>query len=220
MITPVNNTPPSASSQAPSSAKRSLGKDDFMKLLITQLKTQDPLKPMDSQDFGSQLAQFSSLEQMTNVNENLKLLQGTQSALSASSSINLIGKKVNAQGNTFQLKQGTGQNLGYSLDKDAESVAIDIFDAKGAKVRSIASGSQSAGVNSFQWDGKDDTGKALPEGTYTFSVTAQDAKSNAVNTTTYTNGLVTEVIFENGVNKAVINGNKIPVSQISSVSSN
>lgn len=218
MITAVNNAPPSAGSQAPSSAKKSLGKDDFMKLLLTQLKTQDPLKPMDSQDFGSQLAQFSSLEQMTNVNENLKLLQGTQSALSSSSSINLIGKKVNAQGNTFQLKQGTAQNLGYSLDKDAESVAIDIFDAKGAKVRSIASGSQAAGVNAYSWDGKDDTGSALPDGTYTFSVTARDAKNNTVNTTTYTNGLVTEVIFEGGVNKAVINGNKIPVSQIASVS--
>jgi flagellar basal-body rod modification protein FlgD len=221
MITAVKNYPTdSSTAQTPASAKKGLGKDDFMKLLITQLTTQDPLKPMDSQDFGAQLAQFSSLEQMTNVNENLKQLQNMQATQASSATVNLIGKKVNAEGNAVQLKSGTMQNLGYSLGKDAEKVAVTIYDPKGFQVNTLSAGTQTAGVNSIQWNGKDENGNALPEGTYTFKVGAEDAKGSPVATTTYTNGLVTEVIFEGGVNKAVINGNKIPVSQISSVTQN
>ena len=79
--------PNNALSATPPTPRNTMGKDDFMRLLVTQLSTQDPLKPMDSQDFGAQLAQFSSLEQMTNVNANLTRLQQIQGALSASSSI-------------------------------------------------------------------------------------------------------------------------------------
>ena len=218
MITAVNNAPPSAGSQAPASAKKSLGKDDFMKLLVTQLQAQDPLKPMDSQDFGAQLAQFSSLEQMTNVNTNLTKLQDLQSALSASSSVNLIGKKVDGQGNTVALKSGAPQTLGYSLANDASSVAITILDATGNKVNTLSVGGQAAGVNSLMWNGKDMNGSSLPDGNYTFNVMAIDAKGNTVAATTYSSGVVTDVVFESGVAKAIVNGSKVLVSQISRVS--
>ena len=195
-----------------------MGKDDFMRLLVTQLSTQDPLKPMDSQDFGAQLAQFSSLEQMTNVNANLTRLQQIQGALSASSSVNLIGRRVEAEGNGIQLASGVPQSLGYSLGQDARSVSIEIFDATGNRVTTLAAENQTAGVNSLTWNGRDASGNALPAGTYTFNATAVGASGNAVTTTTYTSGVVSDVIFENGVNKIVLNGVRIPMSQVSRIS--
>jgi flagellar basal-body rod modification protein FlgD len=205
-------------STTPPTSKNTLGKDDFMKLLVTQLSTQDPLSPMDSKDFGAQLAQFSSLEQMTNVNTNLVALQQMQGVASAASAVTLIGKKVDAQGNGVQLKSGAPQSLGYSLAQDASSVAVDVFDAAGNKVTTLKGGNQSAGVNSMQWLGKDASGNTLPDGAYTFTVTASAANGAAVAATTYSTGLVTDVVFENGVTKAIVNGNKVLLSQISRVS--
>ncbi|MDP7421258.1 MAG: flagellar hook capping FlgD N-terminal domain-containing protein [bacterium] len=74
----------------------SMGKDDFLHLLITELRYQDPLEPMDNQDFIAQMAQFSSLEQMTNVNTNLQLLMEAQQAATTASAISMLGKQVNA----------------------------------------------------------------------------------------------------------------------------
>ena len=219
MITGVTSLPPdSTSATTPPAAKKSLGKDDFMRLLVTQLSTQDPLKPMDSQDFGAQLAQFSSLEQMTNVNDNLVKLQQMQGSVSAASAVSLIGKKVDAEGNGLQLKSGAPQTLGYSLGQDASAVTIDIFDASGNKVNTLNGGNQTAGVNSLLWNGKDASGNSLPDGAYIFTATAIDAKGTAVAATTYSSGLVSDVVFENGVTKAIVNGNKVLVSQISRVS--
>ena len=83
-----------------------LGKDDFLKILVAQLQAQDPLAPMEGQEFASQLAQFSSLEQLTNVNDNLETSQAFDIAMSNSSAIALIGKNVDAPGNTVDLKSG------------------------------------------------------------------------------------------------------------------
>lgn len=215
---PQGNTSSASTTTHPATGRNTLGKDDFMKLLITQLSTQDPLKPMDSQDFGAQLAQFSSLEQMTNVNENLVRLQGMQSALSASASVNLIGKRVDAEGNIIPLASGASQTLSYSLGNDANSVSVEIFDASGNRVNTLTTSGQTAGVNSITWDGKGADGSSLPDGNYTFNVTATDARGNAVTATTYTSGLVTNVVFENGIAKAVVNGARIPVNQITRVS--
>jgi len=88
-----------------------LGKDDFLKLLIAQLSAQDPLDPMGAQDFSAQLAQFSGLEQMTNVNSNLEILQKLQTASQNTSSLNLIGKTVESYGNAFSHSANSSETL-------------------------------------------------------------------------------------------------------------
>ena len=196
----------------------SLGKDDFLQILVAQLEAQDPLSPMEGQEFASQLAQFSSLEQLTNVNSNLETSQAFDVALSNNSAIALIGKNVDAPGDTIDLKAGEVESLSFSLDGDATDVSIDIFDSTGAKVSSIDLGAQSKGLREYVWSGTDSSGALLPAGNYTFSITASDSVGNFVPTETFAAGLVTDVIFEDGQAYAIVNGQKLAVNEISKVS--
>ena len=144
----------------------SLGKDDFLKLLIAQLSAQDPLDPMGAQDFSAQLAQFSGLEQMTNVNSNLEILQKLLTTSQYTSSLNLIGKTVESYGNAFSHSANSSETLSYSLASDAASVRIDIFDITGSQIDMVRLGSQTQGKNTASWDGFDKHGNPLPAGTY------------------------------------------------------
>ena len=195
-----------------------LGKDDFLQILVAQLQAQDPLAPMEGQEFASQLAQFSSLEQLTNVNGNLEASQAFDVAMSNNSAIALIGKNVDAPGDTIDLKAGEVESLSFSLDGDATDVSIDIFDSTGAKVSSIDLGAQSKGLREYVWSGTDSSGALLPAGNYTFNVTASDSVGNFVPTETFAAGLVTDVIFEGGQAYAIVNGQKLAVNEISKVS--
>ncbi len=207
----------SNSTATTSSANQTLTQDDFMTLLVAQLKTQDPLSPMNSQDFGSQLAQFSSLQQMTNVNANLQQIQSIMNSQSVTASVGLIGKNVNGNGDTIQLKNGAAQTLGYSLPADAASVTVDIFDASNNDVSTIQGGNQKAGNNNIIWNGRGLNGNSLPDGSYTYKVTATDPAGNPVAATTYATGLVSDVVSVDGVTNVVVGGNKIPLTQITKI---
>lgn len=215
IINPVSSTSNGAISSAGDS---SLGKDDFLQILVAQLQAQDPLAPMEGQEFASQLAQFSSLEQLTNVNGNLEGMQAFNLALSNNSTIALIGKTVDAPGNTINLKSGEVETLSFSVDDDASDVSIDIYDSTGVKVSTANLGAQSKGLHEFVWSGTDYSGNLLPAGNYTFKVNASDAAGNFVPAETFAAGLVTDVIFEEGQAFAIVNGQKLAVSEISKVS--
>jgi len=198
----------------PAAGKNTLGKDDFLRLLIAQLEAQDPLEPMDAQDFSAQLAQFSTLEQITNANDHLKDIKTFEQALSNSSALALIGKKVDAPGNVIDLGSGEPATLRYLLGAEAGKVTIDIFDVSGRLVNTLTLGAQSAGGQQAAWAGTDSSGNPLPEGEYTFRVSAEDASGNPVNALTLSQGLVTDVLFENGRAFAKVNGAIIPVNEI------
>lgn len=220
MITRLTPIPTLQTPSKTSKADKILGKQDFMKLLIAQLKAQDPTNPMDAQDFSAQLAQFSSLEQMISINENLEKIREGQTGLTNSAAINLIGKTINSPGDIIEFSPGENQILGYSLAEDAASVSIDIFNSSGQKITTLALGSQSKGVNQIQWSGMDREGRVVDEGTYTFLVQAEDAEGNFVNAETFSSGIVTDVIFENGASFALVNGSRIPTGEISRVGAN
>ena len=195
-----------------------LGKDDFMKILVAQLQAQDPLAPMEGQEFASQLAQFSSLEQLTNVNSNLEASQAFDLAMSNSAALALIGKNVDAPGNTIDLKSGEVENLSFSLDGEAAEVGIDIFDSTGAKVSTVNLGAQKSGLSEYVWSGTDSSGALLPSGNYTFSITASNSSGNFVPVKTFAAGLATDVVFEDGKAFAIVNGQKLAVNEVSKVS--
>ena len=196
----------------------SLGKDDFLKILVAQLQAQDPLAPMEGQEFASQLAQFSSLEQLTNVNSNLEASQAIDLALSNSAALALIGKKVDAPGNTIDLTTGEVKTLNFSLDGDAAEVGIDIFNSTGAKVSTVNLGAQKSGLREYVWNCTDSSGALLPTGNYTFNITASDSARNFVTAKTFSAGLVTDVVFEEGQAFAMVNGQKLAVNEVSKVS--
>jgi flagellar basal-body rod modification protein FlgD len=195
-----------------------LGKDDFMKILVAQLQAQDPLAPMEGQEFASQLAEFSSLEQLTNVNSNLEASQAFDLAMSNSAALALIGKNVDAPGNTIDLKSGEVENLSFSLDSEAAEVGIDIFDSTGAKVSTVNLGTQKSGLREYVWSGTDSSGALLPSGNYTFNITASNSSGNFVPVKTFAAGLATDVVFEDGKAFAIVNGQKLAVNEVSKVS--
>lgn len=204
-------------SQTPASAQKPLGKDDFMKLLIAQLSHQNPLQPMDGQEFSAQLAQFSALEQMTNVNTNIQKLIQSQQAATNSAMINMIGKQVDVLGNGITHTSGETHNLNYFLPERAASVTVDVYDSLGQLVRTL-NGTASKGNNTVLWQGLNNAGEPLPEGDYTFKVTATDANGKVLEAKTFTKGTVSEVLFEDGKTFAIVNGEKISADSISRVS--
>lgn len=221
MVTGIEATPTTQNaSPTAATGKKNLGKDDFMKLLLAQLKNQDPTSPMDAKDFSAQMAQFTSVEQMLNVNQNLQKLQDGQTALNTANAVNLIGKTIDSPGNSINLVKNQAQTLNYSLLKDASLVSIDIFDPSGQKVTTLTEGSKSADKNHATWSGIDGNGNQMESGKYTFSVKAIDTDGNAMEASTYASGLVSDVVFEGGKSYAIVNGNKIPASEISRVGLN
>ena len=214
----INPTSPTTTGGIAATGDSSLGKDDFLQILVAQLQAQDPLAPMEGQEFASQLAQFSSLEQLTNVNDNLEASQAFDVAMSNNSAIALIGKNVDAPGNAVDLKSGEVETLSFSVDGDAADVSIDIFNSTGAIVSTIDLGAQTKGLREYVWNGTDSSGALLPAGNYTFNVTASDSVGNFVPTETFAAGLVTDVIFEGGQAYAIVNGQKLAVNEISKVS--
>ena len=115
-----------------------MGKEDFLQLLVAQLQAQDPLSPMDAQDFSAQLAQFSALEQMTNVNQNLEaLLRSANIEWPIHLRSILLAETVDAPGNSIIHDQGESHTLRYSLENNASEVQVDIFDSFGNRVASV-----------------------------------------------------------------------------------
>ena len=209
-----SNTP-----TTPASAQPVLGKEDFLRLLVAQLSAQDPLNPMDSTEFTAQLAQFSALEQMTNVNSTLEELVKAQQAMGNSSMISLIGKLVDVPGNAFEHTQGETTNLTYALGAEGDAIKVNIFNAAGILVKTL-NGSSAEGSNLVVWNGLDNQGNAVGSGLYNFKIETTDAQGKQVSATTFTTGLVTDVLFEEGEAFAVVNGEKIPAENITRVSIN
>ena len=151
---------------------QTLGKDDFLQLLVTQLQNQDPLNPQDNSAFVAQLAQFSSLESMqtlnTSVNNIATSFQSSQ-ALQASS---MVGRSVIVPATQAVVDTSTTFTGTAVVPSSVSDVTLKISDSTGTVVRTIDMGSQSAGNAAFTWDGKDDSGTLLSSGTYTFSASA------------------------------------------------
>lgn len=191
---------PSSGSSVQNPDKAILGKDDFLKLLIAQLNYQDPLNPIQSAEFASQLAQFSSVEQLYNINSNL--LKSIDASYATNRSItnalvsNLIGKKVVVYGDVLKLEAGNDIEFGYELKGDASSVEIKIFDSAGDLVRSFKVGERKSGRYDFKWDGKDEHGDRLRDGSYTVKVEAFDENGKPVVVNVYISGTVEGVRYK------------------------
>jgi flagellar basal-body rod modification protein FlgD len=158
---------------------RQLGQDDFLKLLITQLKNQDPLKPTDNTEFVSQLAQFSQLEQTA---KQAQLLQKSLDAQTASlqyTLLPLIGRTVTVGQELLQLSDQPA-SFGYTLDKSASKVLVTIQDLQGQVVRSLEYRDRPAGSHTAEWDGKNQSGILMPKGMYRYLVSATDSEGKPV----------------------------------------
>ncbi len=191
-----------------------LYKDEFMTLLLTQMQYQDPLNPLGNAEFLSQLSQFSQLEQLYNVNQNIQKLVSSQDSVTNSLLTNLLGKTVKIEGKNIQLTDSAGLNLSYELMDRAQKVTITIYDAKGNKIKSIEKINQEGGLHEILWDGTDEAGKAVAEGNYTFEVTAYNGEES-IWVKPYMEGLVEGISFSEASGPVVlVDDQKVPISQI------
>jgi len=143
-----------------------LGKDDFLKLLLLELKYQDPTSPMDSEKILTQTSQLASLESAENTNKSLTTLAASLAASMQLSGISAIGKIADTGSNAVALTKGQNVNFELYFPNNISTGTINIMDVDGKILRTMKVGATDAGVAKYTWDGKGDDGSAVSEGTY------------------------------------------------------
>ena len=189
--------------------------DTFLQLLTTQLQNQDPLNPMDSNQFTQQLVEFSQVEQQINTNSNLQSLISLTGANAGAGAVSYLGKDVTITNGNAALTDGAA-TWNYTLGANSASTQLSVTNAAGQVVYT-GSGSTTSGSNTFNWNGEDNNGNQLPDGTYTLAVTATASDGSAVQSSVSSSGVVSEVAFQNGLPVLMIGSMVVPLSQVSSV---
>ncbi|HKP62502.1 MAG TPA: FlgD immunoglobulin-like domain containing protein [Polyangiales bacterium] len=215
-IDPVQTSKPIVS-PAPANPKGNMGKETFLKLLVAELKNQDPLDPSDSKQMVAQLAQLTSVEKLSGIDERLQTLQNLTASASGIGNAGLIGRKVVADAHTLAIN-GTDAAPGrFTLNGDADKVMVKVRDANGQLVQTLDLGKQKLGPVKFTWSGDTAKGGLAPVGNYTFEVAAQAANGNTVVTSTRTTGLVTEVSYEGSQPEVIVGGERIALGDVISI---
>lgn len=222
-INSINSNTMSAFQNQNTAGKSEMGQDQFLQLLVAQMRNQDPINPVDGADFASQLAQFNSVEQLIDVNSGLKTLQSSQDIMSASltnsMAATLTGKQVRALSNEVNLSAEGSSEINFKLRSAAEEVEIVIRDSSGTEVRRESLNSQPSGDSSWTWDGKNNSGERLGEGNYQVEVVAKNG-DESVNSLVYIEGVANKVRFSGEGVFLSVNGIEIPIGDVEEVGTN
>lgn len=178
--------------------KTSLDQDDFLTILVAQLTNQDPLSPMEDTDMTSQLAEFSSLEQLTNINSGIKGLSDNMAQSDMLSAVSFIGKEVKAEGYKLTINDGNVSTIYYGMGEPVSGITMNIYDGDGAIIRTIELGSKEAGSYQYEWDGRNEEGEMMPDGLYGIGILGEDVEGSAVMVQTEVSGIVDAVVNESG----------------------
>jgi flagellar basal-body rod modification protein FlgD len=217
-INSINGSTSAAVSGASSGTAGSVQstKDDFLKLLITQMKYQDPMNPMDNAQMTSQIAQLNTVEGINQLNATVSGLQSSLMASQSMQSSALIGRTILADGNVISLNKGTA-NLSISLPSPADHVIVDVINSSGRIIKTTDLGANNAGIQSFTWDGSTNEGGTAMDGQYTYRITATNL-NQSVAATTLTQGVVSGVsITATGPQLSLNNGTNIALSSVRGV---
>ncbi|KFE35704.1 flagellar hook assembly protein FlgD [Thioclava atlantica] len=200
-------------------SKLSADYNSFLQLLTAQIRNQDPLQPMDSTQFVSQLAQLSQVEQSVQTNTNLKTIDAKLSALGGMSDVALMGKTVTLASDRFELRNGEA-STSYELAAPADKVTAIIKTADGTELRRINGLSTRSGEKiALTWDGRDSAGLPVPDDTFRIEIDARDADGNPISYDTYPSTRVDQVRFTGqGQSLVLRNGEEIPSSLVLAVS--
>ena len=208
-----------AQTSAQSASKQTLGMGNFLSLFTTQLKYQDPSSPLQSHELAAQLAQFSTVEQLSALNASMKEVQAYLASISNTQMINLIGKEVVAADSTLRLTDGKISNASYQTAAPA-NVTLAIYNAEGVLARTLSAGQQAAGEHQVKWDGRNNNGEKLANGNYIYKVEAVGADGNQVETKSTIRGTVYSFRLEDGVPYLTLGGAdgiKLPVNEVQEV---
>jgi len=211
----------SVNTQSNAGGLKSLGKDEFLKLLIAKLQNQDPLKPMDDEDFVAQLAQFSSLEQMSNIAESIseanQLDYLQMQALNNAMAAGFIGKDVKAVYSGVYIEGDNTPRISYTTSEYASEVEFRIKDAAGNTVVTITQEDVQAGSHSLKWDGRDELGNMVTDGYYSVEAVATDASGTTFKPVLALSGTVEAVIYRDGLAYLRVAGVEIPLGDVTAI---
>ncbi|MEK6784207.1 MAG: flagellar hook assembly protein FlgD [Nitrospirota bacterium] len=210
-VSPLNSTGTPATSNK--TGPQQLGQDDFLKLLVTQLKNQDPLKPTDNAEFVSQLTQFSQLEQTAKQSQLLQRSLDAQSASLQFTLLPMVGRRISIDHPLTQLENGQA-SLTYGLEKNAARVQITILDQNRQVVRTLDTTNLQAGLNQARWDGKDSKGTVMPPGVYEYAISAVDQQGASIVAKGRAQLTVTGVRMEEGQAKLAVGALSVDPSDI------
>lgn len=205
-----------AAAQAASSPRtNTLGKDQFLQLLVAQLQNQDPLAPTDDKEFVAQMATFSSLEQLMSVNSNLQSLALGQANLINAQALGLIGKEALVQGgDSVRIHQGKPDTIVYSLPGAATEATLTIYKADGTPVRVIELDRSATGRTNLGWDGTDSAGNKLADGEYRIEVRAIDTQGQPMTVQLFRSLAIDGVNFGGTGISLISAGQEIPFDSI------
>jgi len=162
----LSSTATTATTSSTTNPNSVLGKDDFLKLLLLELKYQDPTAPMDSEKILSQTSQLATLESAENTNKALEALAASLASSMQYSGISAIGKIADTGSNAVTLTKGSNTDFELYFPSAATSGNVNIMNVNGNILKSLPIGATGAGITQYSWDGTDNTGAVLPEGTY------------------------------------------------------
>jgi flagellar basal-body rod modification protein FlgD len=194
------------------------GEETFLKMFMAQMKYQDPLSPMQSSEFTAQLAQFSSLEQLFTVNENLESIKASQGQADRFDALLFIGKEITAEGNSLSLETGGTASGAFQLAGSGECTVM-ILDAQGNPIRQIPLGYMEGGEHHFEWEGLDEAGNQRAPGIYGFKVLALGDQGQPLSVETMIAGQVDKVALEGTSPVLYVGGIPVASSKVKGISS-
>jgi flagellar basal-body rod modification protein FlgD len=191
--------------------------DNFLTLFTTELQYQDPTNPLESYELAAQLAQFSTVAELTDINTNIQSQESYLSSINNALMLDLIGKDVVATTDSIQVESGEAHPASFTIGTDASSVTVKIYDSSGDLVRSLDLGEQTSGSHSIGWDGLDSSGQTVDDGTYTLTVEAEDADGESIDASTSVTGTVYAVQLDSSSTNIILNSADGPSVTIDSV---
>jgi flagellar basal-body rod modification protein FlgD len=196
-----------------------LGKDAFMNLLLTQMKSQDPTNPLKSHEMAAQLAQFTSLEKLTNIEAGITGLRTESKPDKNFEALALIGKSVTTDSTKIgRTDQKATHDLKFRLMADAQKADISIKDAKGNVVRKLTFNNLKTGKNNLTWNGQYEDGTQAPIGDYTMEIDARGSNGNKIFAQMKAQGVITGINFTSHGPQVLIGKEAIDLTEIKSIS--
>ena len=197
--------------------KDQIGKDEFLKLLTHQLQNQDPMNPMEQNKFAAELAQFSQLEQLSNINTKFDTFNDNKAMETQFYGASFLGKEVVTSGQTMNFQgEGTEANIMFKLDKSADKVLARVFDKQNNIVGEVWKENIGRGNQTFTWDGYMLDGQPAAKGDYNVRIFAWDQNADPINVETKVTGTVESVFFENGETVLQVDGKKVFLRDVDS----
>lgn len=206
-----------APSSLDASSSGALDRNAFMKMLIAQLKNQDPMSPMDGRDFITQLSQLTGVEQLTSIGDRISSLQVATAGVANTQTSELVGKTIEAKGDSFLLDDMGPGGTAFTLDQPATEVTVKIVNENGDVVQTMTLGEQGPGEHDISWDGKTSEGVRAPAGRYHVTIEAKDASGKAITANTDVKGVVGSVSYEHGYPELVIGNRRVALGNVTSI---